>query len=128
MPILIGYRSNWDWKFNNKDMDKQQEPFEFDDNEAIQFIIKNLSSETQAKITDDDVQYVLDLICEYYDENHLMDEDSSDEASIAEDDMHNFIWNIVKKEKIAQFTEDELQEILDGEFEYGKRIGIYTEG
>ncbi len=108
-------------------MSKQQEPFEFDDSEAIKFIINELSPELRTKITDDDVQYVLDLICEYLDENHLMDESASD-AAIAEDDMHNFIWNIVKKEKILQVSEDELQEILDGEFEYGKRIGIYTEG
>ena len=57
-----------------------------------------------------------------------MDSDSADdEAAIAEDDMHNYIWSVIKKENVVQLTEDDLQEILDGEFEYGKHIGIYTE-
>lgn len=109
-------------------MSQKQEPFEFDDSEAVKFILGTLSPETQCKVTDDDVQYVLDVLCEYYDKNHLMDSDGNDdEAAIAEDDMHNYIWNVIKKENVVQLTEDELQEILDGEFEYGKRIGIYTE-
>ncbi|MGN0186685.1 MAG: hypothetical protein ACI392_02940 [Paludibacteraceae bacterium] len=109
-------------------MSNEPEPFEFDDSEAVQFILATLSDEAKRKITDDDVQYVLDVLCEYYDKNHLMDSDGGDdEAAIAEDDMHNYIWNVIQKENVVQLTEDDLQEILDGEFEYGKRIGIYTE-
>ncbi len=105
------------------------EPFEFDDSKAIQFILKSLSPEARAHVDEDDVQYILDLICDYYDKNNLLDDDDVDDsAAIAEDDMHNYIWAAVCKEKISKITEDEMQEILDGEFEYGKKIGIYTEG
>lgn len=41
--------------------------------------------------------------------------------------MHNYIWSMMRKERVSHLTEDEMQEILDGEFEYGKKIGIYTE-
>ena len=109
-------------------MSNKQDSFEFDDSEAVRFILETLSDETKQHVTDDDVQYVLDVLCEYYDKNHLMDSDSADdEAAIAEDDMHNYIWSVIKKENVVQLTEDDLQEILDGEFEYGKHIGIYTE-
>lgn len=104
-----------------------EEPFDFDDSEAIRFILNGLSPETRAKITDDDVQYVLDLICDYYDKNDLLDDSADNDAAIAEDDMHNYIWNLMRKENVAHMSEDEMQEILDGEFEYGKKIGIYTE-
>lgn len=104
-----------------------EEPFDFDDSEAIRFILNGLSPETRAKITDDDVQYVLDLICDYYDKNDLLDDSADSDAAIAEDDMHNYIWNLMRKENVAHMSEDEMQEILDGEFEYGKKIGIYTE-
>ena len=105
-----------------------EEPFEFDDSEALRFILNALSPETRAKVTDDDVQYVLDLVCDYYDKNDLLDDDTDSDAAIAEDDMHNYIWNMMRKENMTHLSEDDMQEILDGEFEYGKKIGIYTEG
>ena len=49
------------------------------------------------------------------------------EATIAEDEMFDFIWKLMKKENQVNLTEEELQQVLDGEFEYGKKIGIYTE-
>ena len=79
------------------------------------------------KVTDDDVQYVLDLICEYYSENDLIEEDTVEEATIAEEDMFNFIWAAIRKEKMVEIDEDTLAVILDAEFEYGKSIGIYSE-
>ena len=109
-------------------MAKEQEAIEFDDTEAINFILNSLPAESRARISDDDVQYILDLICEYYDSNDLMNDDESvGEATIAEDEMFDFIWKLMKKENQVQLTEEELQQVLDGEFEYGKKIGIYTE-
>lgn len=108
-------------------MNKTQEIIEFDDTEAIEFILNSLPEKTREKITDDDVQYVLDLICEYYDSNDLIDDEAVGEATIAEDDMFNFIWALMKKENQVNLTEEELQLVLDGEFHYGKKIGIYTE-
>ena len=34
---------------------------------------------------------------------------------------------LLKKEKMVDLSDEALQAILDGEFEYGKEIGIYTE-
>ncbi len=104
-----------------------EEPFDFDDSEAIRFILNRLAPEMRAKISDNDVQYVLDLICDYYDKNNLFDDSDDSDAAIAEDDMHNYIWSMMRKERVSHLTEEEMQEILDGEFEYGKKIGIYTE-
>lgn len=104
-----------------------EEPFDFDDSEAIRFILNRLAPETRARITDDDVQYVLDLICDYYDKNDLLDDTADSDATIAEDDMHNYIWSMMRRENLTHMSEDDMQEILDGEFEYGKKIGIYTE-
>ena len=108
-------------------MAKEQEAIEFDDTEAINFILNSLPAESRARISDDDVQYILDLICEYYDSNNLIEDDAVGEATIAEDEMFDFIWKLMKKENQVNLTEEELQQVLDGEFEYGKKIGIYTE-
>ena len=39
---------------------------EFDDDEAIKFILNRLPKSILPHVTDDDVQYVLDLICDFY--------------------------------------------------------------
>ena len=113
--------------FKNPIMAKEKEAIEFDDTEAINFILNSLPEESRAKISDDDVQHLLDLVCEYYDSNNLIEDDAVGEATIAEDEMFDFIWKLMKKENQVNLTEEELQQVLDGEFEYGKKIGIYTE-
>ncbi len=98
----------------------------FDEDEAVKFITEYLPAEAKERISEDDIDYVLDIMCEFYEENGLMD-DSSDEASIDEEAMFNFILKTIKKDKMISLSEDDLQLILEGEFEYGKSIGIYTE-
>ena len=108
-------------------MSDEKDFIEVDDTECIKFILNYLPEELKGKVSDDDIQYVLDLICEYYAENDLIDEDIVEEATIAEEDMFNFILAVIRKEKVIEMDENTLAIILDGEFEYGKTIGIYTE-
>ncbi|MBR5238171.1 MAG: hypothetical protein IKV26_05620 [Paludibacteraceae bacterium] len=108
-------------------MSEEKDFIEVDDTECIKFILNYLPEELKGKVSDDDVQYVLDLICEYYAENDLIEEDLVEEATIAEEDMFNFILAAIRKEQVIEMDEDTLAVILDGEFEYGKTIGIYTE-
>jgi len=68
----------------------------------------------------------LDVVYEFYDENGLIEEDSTEEASIDEEEMFKYILKVSKKDKM-ELTEEEVQLILEGEFEYGKSIGIYRE-
>ncbi len=99
----------------------------FDEEEAVKFIMNYLPSEVKEKVSENEIDYILDIMCEYYEENGLMDENSTDEASIDEEAMFNFISKILKKDKQNTISDEDLQWILDGEFEYGKSIGIYTE-
>ena len=78
------------------------------------------------KINEDAINYVLDVVYDYYDENGLLDEDAVDETSIDEEEMLKFVVKAAKKDKI-DLNEDDIQLVLDGEYEYGKSLGIYTE-
>lgn len=109
-------------------MNQENDLIEVDDTECIRFIQSNFPDGIKGKVEDDEIQYVLDLICEYYSENDLIEEDTVEEAEIAEEDMFNYISAAIKKEKIMTISDEVLEAILDGEFEYGKKIGIYTEG
>jgi hypothetical protein len=109
-------------------MQEEMDLIEFDDSQAINYILECLPAEEKGNIGEDDVQYVLDVICDYYEANDLFDEnDKVEEAEIAQDDMFNYIYSIVEKEKEVKLTAEQLQLILDLEFEYGVSIGIYSE-
>jgi LPS O-antigen subunit length determinant protein (WzzB/FepE family) len=97
----------------------------YDEDDAVKFILNFIPADSKTKINDEKIEYVLDVVYEFYDENGLIDEDSTEEASIDEEEMFRFILKCSKKDKM-QLTEDEIRLILDGEYEYGKSLGIYT--
>lgn len=98
----------------------------YDEEDAVAFILNFLPADAKASIDETKIEYVLDVVYEYYEENGLIEEDSTEEASIDEDEMFEYIQKCAKKDKI-ELTEDDIDLILEGEFEYGKSIGIYRE-
>ena len=98
----------------------------YDEDDAVKFILNSIPTEAKTRINDEMIEYVLDVVYEFYDENGLIDEDSTEEASIDEEEMFKFILKCAKKDKM-KIAEDDIQLILDGEYEYGKSLGIYTE-
>ena len=108
-------------------MSEEKDLIEFDDTEAISFIMNTLTEEQRKRIDEEAVQYILDLICEYYDQNGLIEEDTVDEAEIAEDDIFNFVSSLAAKEQVVALSDEDIHNILDGEYGYGVSIGIYSD-
>jgi hypothetical protein len=98
----------------------------YDEVDAVKFILNSIPADAKLRINDEKIEYVLDVVYEYYEENGLIDEDSTEEASIDEEDMFKYILKCAKKDKMG-ISEDDIQLILDGEYEYGKSLGIYRE-
>ncbi|MCK9156855.1 MAG: hypothetical protein M0P12_12315 [Paludibacteraceae bacterium] len=103
------------------------EDIEYNDNEAIDFILKRLPKEEKEKITRDDVDYLMDIIYDFYYDNGFLGESNSDQSvEIDEQEMSDFIANRVAADGKGNYiTEDVISDILDGEYEYCKSIGIY---
>ena len=99
----------------------------FDEDEAVKYILNFIPAEFKTKISEDDIDYVLDIMYEFYEKNGYMDEDDAEEANIDEEDMFKYILKCINKDKVVTLSEEELQIILDGEFEYGKSIGVYKD-
>ena len=98
----------------------------YDEDEAVKFILDSLPADAKERVDNDKIEYVLDVVYDFYDENGLIDEDSTEEASIDEEEMFKYILKSSKKDKMG-LSEDDIQLILDGEYEYGKSLGIYKE-
>lgn len=107
-------------------MNKNNEELEFDDSEAIKFIMNLIPEEDKTTLTEDDIQYVLDVIYDFYEDEGLVDEDTAEEASIDEEKLFNYVKKAAQKDGI-KLTDETIQLILDGEYEYGLSVGIYEE-
>ncbi|MDP4240971.1 MAG: hypothetical protein Q8904_16015 [Bacteroidota bacterium] len=105
---------------------EQDDLLVYDEDNAVKFILDYIPADSKKSIDTDKIEYVLDVVYDYYEENGLIDEDSTEEASIDEEDMFKYILKCSKKDKMM-LSEDDIQVILDGEYEYGKSLGIYTE-
>jgi archaellum component FlaG (FlaF/FlaG flagellin family) len=105
---------------------EEDEILEFDDDEAMKFILKMVPKEMKKRINENSINYVLDVIYDFYEDKGLIDNDTTDEANIDEEEMLDYVVKAAKKDNI-ELNEDEIQFILDGEYEYGKSIGIYSD-
>lgn len=98
---------------------------EYDDEAAIIFIQKKLPKELN--ISDDDIQYVLDVIYDFYESKGLLNEDTDEEVEIVEEELLHYILKAVKKDEMDadKLTEENVQLILDAEYEYSESLGVY---
>ena len=107
------------------------EDLEYNEDEAVQFILNHLPAELKKKVKNDDIEYVLDVIYDFYDQKGYLDEENeeSDEIiDIVENEMFDYIMNqVFIDQKSEQFTEPVVSAILDGEYEYCKLIGVFKD-
>ena len=113
-----------------KGQKNQSEEFEYDDKQAIRFILDFIPQQDKADLTEEKVQFILDAIEDYYFSEGLIsddyddDEETVEEASIDEEEMLKFVSKEAEENNI-HLTHEQIQLILEGEFEYGVSIGIY---
>ena len=105
----------------------EEELLEFDDDAAISFILNYLPDNLKTVFDDDDIQYLLDVIYDFYDSKGYLDEDVVEEVDIDEEELFNYVLKCAKKDKIANFSPENVQILLDAEYEYSKSIGIFND-
>lgn len=99
--------------------------FLYDEDAAVAHIRNFISQETKEKVSDDDIVYIIDLLYDYYEESGLM-EGSDEEVEIDEEKVVSHIVKAMKKDAEApKITEDEITEIVRGEFDYSDSIGLF---
>ena len=99
---------------------------EFDDSKCVEYILNLIPEQDREGIGEDEVLYVLDVIYDFYESEGLLDENVASEGYVDEDKELEYIHRACKRDGI-ELSYEQIQLILDGEFEYGKSIGIYEE-
>ena len=95
--------------------------FEYDEELAVQFIQNHLPQELKERFTDDDIYYILDVICEFYEKNDWLDEDDEEKE---ERELIQFIIQQAKKDEIGEFSEEEIRLLLVAEAAYSDTLDI----
>ncbi|GAB6009196.1 hypothetical protein [Dysgonomonas reticulitermitis] len=101
---------------------------QYDEDDAVKYIQNYLPQEIKGKYTNDEINYIIDIVYEFYDEKGFMDEDTTDEnqmVNIDEDEIIAYVLKNTKKDKINDFQSEDIAFIIQGELAYCESIGIF---
>lgn len=105
----------------------EKEDFFYDEDESVKFIQNYLPQELKGKFSNDDINYIVDLIYEFYESKGFLDDQASDdvEVDINEDELADFVVKNAKKDGVGKYTPEEIAFIVQGEMEYCDSIHMF---
>lgn len=108
-------------------MSKELDALDYDEEDAVKFIQNYLPQEYKEKFSDDDINYIIDVMYDFYDEKGFLNPDTSDEELIEldEDELVEFVFKNTKKDKVGNFSKEEITYIVQGELQYCESIGMF---
>ena len=99
----------------------------YDEEHAIAFIQNHLPQEMKGKFNNDDLNYIVDLIYEFYENKGYLDDNLAEdqEVEIDEDELIAFVVKQAKKDKVGIFSSEEVSFIVQGELAYCDSINLF---
>lgn len=99
-------------------MSEKDKVLEYDEDDSVKFIQSNMPNELKGQLTDDDINYLVDLIYEYYEEKGYLEDDADDNVEIDEEELINYVLKKSKEDNIKAFTYEQVEAVIDGELSY----------
>ena len=99
-------------------MSEKDSVFEYDEEESVKYIQSSMPDELKGQLTSDDINYLVDLIYEYYEDQGFLDDDDDDNVEIDEEDLINYVIKNAKSDKIKEYTQEQVQAVIEGELSY----------
>ena len=99
-------------------MSEKDSVFEYDEEESVKYIQSSMPDELKGQLTSDDINYLVDLIYEYYEDQGFLDDDDDDNVEIDEEDLINYVIKNAKADKIKEYTQEQVQAVIEGELSY----------
>ena len=100
--------------------------FEYDEDDAVAFIQNYLPQELKGKFTSDELNYIIDLIYEFYEDKGFLDEtDDEVDVEIDVDELISFVVKQAQKDKVGKFSPEDITFIVQGELAYCDSLDIF---
>ncbi|HBG40761.1 MAG TPA: hypothetical protein DDW85_05020 [Porphyromonadaceae bacterium] len=106
-------------------MSEEKNVLEYDETESVKFIQEYLPEEMKNTFSDDEINYVVDLIYEFYEEKGFLDEDDDREVEIDEDELLEYVLKNAHKDKIREYTDEQIEAIVAGELAYCDSLNLF---
>jgi len=105
----------------------EEQDLNYDDDEAVKFIRNYLPQELKDKFSDDDINYIIDLIYEFYDSKGIFFDDDDDDEMVEfdEDELIQYVIKNAQNDGVGKFQTDEMAFIVQGELEYCDSINLF---
>lgn len=86
----------------------------YDEDDSVAFIQNYLPQELKGKFSNDDINYIVDLIYEFYESKGFLDENSDDNAEIDidEDELIGFVVKNAQKDGVGKFSPEDITFIV----------------
>ena len=100
--------------------------FEYDEDDAVAFIQNYLPQDLKGKFSSDELNYIIDLIYEFYEDKGFLDEtDDEVDVEIDEDELIGFVVKQAQKDKVGKFSPEDITFIVQGELAYCDSLDIF---
>lgn len=99
----------------------------YDEDESVKFIQNYLPQELKGKFSNDDINYIVDLIYDFYESRGYLNDDTDDEADIEidEDELIEYVVKNSMKDGVGKFDPEAISFIVQGELEYCDSINMF---
>lgn len=106
-------------------MSEENKVLEYDEEDSVRFIQEHLPEELQNEFSDDEINYIVDVIYEFYEEKGYLDEDDDDEVEIDEDELLDYVIKNANKNADRSYSDDQIEAIVAGELAYCDSLNLF---
>jgi hypothetical protein len=122
---FILFNSNDEKLENYLVMNKEKDILEYDEDDSVKFIQNHLPESMKNEFSDDEINYIVDLIYEFYEEKGFLEEDEDREVEIDEDELFKYVAKNARKEGVKSYTDDQIEAVIAGELAYCDSLNIF---
>lgn len=106
-------------------MSEKKKILEYDEDDSLRFIQENLPEEMKGVFSDDEINYIVDLIYEFYEEKGFLDESDDSEIEIDEDELLEYIFENAREDDFSTYTDEQIEAIVAGELAYCDTLNLF---
>lgn len=106
-------------------MSDDKKVLEYDEDDSLKFIQQYLPEEMQDEFTDDEINYIVDLVYEFYEEKGFLDESDDSEIEIDEEELLEYIFENAREDGIRDYTDEQIEAIVAGELAYCDTLNLF---
>lgn len=99
----------------------------YDEDDSVAFIQNYLPQELKGKFSNDDINYIVDLIYDFYESKGFLKEDSNNDETIEidEDELVEYVVKNAREDGVGKFDPEDITFIVQGELEYCDSINMF---